>query len=94
LLKKKTVGQGSSSIAEFSLENCKQTNILFRAVYTYQPSEICMLKNFGELYYAKSKNSGSNLYDQQKNSNHMKENAILGSGYLGVQNIKRSKDKM
>lgn len=52
-----------------------------------------MLKNFGELYYAKSKNSGSNLYDQQKNSNHMKENAILGSGYLGVQNIKSSKDK-
>lgn len=52
-----------------------------------------MLKNFGEFYYAKSENSGSYLYDQQKNSNHMKENAILRSGYVGVQNIKSSKDK-
>lgn len=38
----------SSSVTGFGLEECKQTRILFRANYTYQPSEIYFFEELGE----------------------------------------------
>lgn len=54
-----------------------------------------LLRNFGEFYCANSENTGSYLQDQQKKKkgNHIKEYVVLYSGYVGIQNIKSSKEK-
>lgn len=83
----------SSSITGFGLEECKQTRILFRANYTYQPSEIYIFEELGEFYYATSENPESYLPHQQGNNNHLKEYTILHSGYVRLQNIKSSNEK-
>ena len=77
----------------FGLEECKQSSILFRAIYTYRPPEIYIVEELWEFYYAKSENTASYLRDQQRNSNHIKHYIILYSGYVGIQNRKSNKEK-
>lgn len=83
----------SSSITGFGLEECKQTSVLLWAIYTYRSPEIYIVEELWDFYYAKSKNTAKYLWDQQRNSNHIKEYIILYSGYVGIQNIKSNKEK-
>lgn len=53
----------SSSITGFGLEECKQTIILFRAIYTYRSPEIYIVEEIWDFYYAKSENTASYLWD-------------------------------
>lgn len=62
----------NSSITGFGLEECKQTSILFRVIYTYRYPETYIVEEIWEFYYAKSENTASYLWDQQRNSNHIK----------------------
>lgn len=82
-----------SFITGFGLEECKKTSILFRAIYTYWSPEIYIVEELWEFCYAKSENTANYLWDQQRNSNHIKEYIIFYSGYVGIQNIKRSMER-
>lgn len=68
-----------SSIKGFGLEKSKQISILFRAIYTYWSPEIYTVEEIWDFYYAKSENTASYLWDQQRNSNHIKEHMIFYS---------------
>lgn len=83
----------SSSIIGFGLEKSKQISILFRAIYTYWSPEIYTLEEIWEFYHAKSENTASYLWAQQRNSNHKKGYVIFFFSYVAIQNIKSNTEK-